>query len=344
MSGMIRAYDFFGGCGGASCGFKAAGMDIAFSLDNDTAAIETFRANFPDAHHELTDIRKFDPEVLRLILKKDSGHPVLFSGCAPCQPFSKQVTRRSTEEKDRRVFLLITFSNLIRGFRPDVVFAENVPGVRGSIWEYFVSSLKESGYQVDYRLIKMKEYGIPQIRQRLVLVGSLHGRICLPEKPSEQGDSTVRDWIEGLPPIRAGETHPTIPNHRAARLSPLNLERIRATPEGGGNRDWPQRLELACHAGLSGYSDSWGRLSWDKPAPTLTTRCVSYSNGRYGHPEQDRAISVREAACLQTFPRDFVFRGSLADMARQIGNAVPVRFAELVGQCLAKHLGVTTRH
>ena len=148
----------------------------------------------------------------------------------------------------------------------------------------------------------------------------------------------MRDWIGDLPKIAAGETHPTIPDHRAAGLSAQNLKRIRATREGGGNRDWPDELRLKCHEDATGYSDVYGRMSWDRPASGLTTRCISYSNGRFGHPEQDRAISVREAACLQTFPMDFQFAGSLSSMARQIGNAVPVRLAKAVGRHVAKHL------
>ncbi|MDE0036380.1 MAG: DNA cytosine methyltransferase, partial [Gammaproteobacteria bacterium] len=149
---------------------------------------------------------------------------------------------------------------------------------------------------------------------------------------------TVRNWIEHLPPIGSGEEHPTVSNHRAAGLSALNVKRIEATPEGGGHRDWPDELKLACHKDFSGYTDIYGRMSWDAPASGLTTRCISYSNGRFGHPEQDRAISVREAACLQTFPDEFAFEGALNSMARQIGNAVPVRLAEVVGKQFVSHL------
>ena len=127
-------------------------------------------------------------------------------------------------------------------------------------------------------------------------------------------------------------------NHKAAKLSERNLDRIRATPEGGGERDWPEYLKLECHKGFTGYSDVYGRMAWDSPASGLTTRCISYSNGRFGHPEQDRAISIREAACLQTFPEDFMFNGSMVSMARQIGNAVPVRLAKLIGQHFIEHL------
>ena len=174
-------------------------------------------------------------------------------------------------------------------------------------------------------------------------MGSLHGPIRLPEEThgpgtSNQSYETVRDWISHLPAIGAGEEHPEVVNHRAARLSALNLERVQATPEGGGRGDWPDALRLDCHKGFDGYSDVYGRMSWDSPASGLTTRCISYSNGRFGHPEQNRAISIREAACLQTFPEDFVFKGSMNSMARQIGNAVPVRLAKVFGRRFIEHL------
>ena len=124
---------------------------------------------------------------------------------------------------------------------------------------------------------------------------------------------TVRESIGHLPAIQAGETHNEVPNHRAARLSARNLARIKVTREGGNNRDWPKLLGLGleCHKGIKGYTDVYGRMSWDAPAAALTTRCTSYSNGRFGHPEQNRAISVREAACLQTFPMEFIFKGGM---------------------------------
>jgi DNA (cytosine-5)-methyltransferase 1 len=149
----------------------------------------------------------------------------------------------------------------------------------------------------------------------------------------------VREWISGFPPIAAGETYAEIPNHRAARLSELNLERIRATPPGGGRFDWPEELMLTCHLGeYNGHTDVYGRMHWDRPASGLTTRCISLSNGRFGHPEQDRAISVREAASIQTFADDFVFFGSLNSMARQVGNAVPVLVAEVFGRYFLTHI------
>jgi len=336
----VRVYDFFAGCGGASCGFRASGMEIVFALDHDADAKASFEANFSDVHFEFVDIRELEIETVRLRMEADRPNPVLFSGCAPCQPFTRQNTIRLEPDQDDRVPLLAYFARLVEVCRPDLVFVENVPGLQkldadSQLFGSFLRQLDGAGYEVDYRPIKLAKYGIPQSRRRLVLMGSRHGTIRLPDETHGRGTpdgryTTVRDWISHLPPLRAGESHKKVANHRAANLSPRNLERIMATPEGGGNRDWPEHLQLRCHKGFSGYSDVYGRMSWDTPASGLTTRCTSYSNGRFGHPEQDRAISVREAACLQTFPEDFVFQGSMASMSRQIGNAVPVRLAELV--------------
>ena len=344
----VRVYDFFAGCGGASCGFRAAGMKISFALDHDECARASFEANFSDVHFELADIRMADVETIRRRVEAEGSAPVLFSGCAPCQPFTRQKTKRPRPDQDERVPLLARFAVLVERCRPDLVFVENVPGLQkldsdSQPFGGFLKRLGAAGYQVDYRPISLSRYGIPQSRRRLVLVGSRHGAIRLPDDthgpgtPKEQY-ATVRDSIDHLPPIRAGEAHHEVRNHRAADLSALNLERIRATPEGGGNRHWPEHLRLECHKGFSGYSDVYGRMRWDAPATGLTTRCTSYSNGRFGHPEQDRAISVREAACLQTFPENFVFEGSMVSMARQIGNAVPVRLAKLIGRQFIKHL------
>ena len=344
----VRVYDFFAGCGGASCGFRSAGMEIAFALDHDADARASFEANFCKVHFEFADIREVSVDAVRLRVEAERPNPVLFSGCAPCQPFTRQNTKRPELDQDERVPLLAHFARLVEGCRPDLVFVENVPGLQkldadSQPFGGFLSRLYASDYKVDYRPVRLARYGIPQSRRRLVLVGSRHGTIHLPDEthgpdmPKERY-ATVRDWISHLPPIRAGEAHEEVPNHRAANLSARNLERLKATPEGGGNRDWPKHLSLECHKGFSGYSDVYGRMSWDAPASGLTTRCTSYSNGRFGHPEQDRAISVREAACLQTFPEEFVFEGSMASMARQIGNAVPVRLAKLIGQQLLEHL------
>ena len=178
------------------------------------------------------------------------------------------------------------------------------------------------------------------------MLASRHGKIRLAKpthgvKPGQKRIVTVRDAIAKLPAIEAGEVHKAVDEHWAASLSDTNLARIRATPEGGDRRDWTQDLKLPCHEDYFGHTDVYGRLSWDKPAPALTTRCISYSNGRYGHPEQDRAISLREAATLQSFPKSFKFIGLQNSKAKQIGNAVPVKLAEAFGKHIIEHFKST---
>ena len=208
----------------------------------------------------------------------------------------------------------------------------------------FTQKLEGLDYKTSHGVVRSQDYGVPQRRTRLVLLASRLGPIGFPPKTHGPGTArptyaTVADWIGKLPAIAAGETHPRVPNHRAAGLSPLNLRRIRATPAGGGWQDLPDDLlPQSRKSGFSGFTDVYGRLRWDSPAPALTTRCISYSNGRFGHPQQDRAISVREAACLQTFPTDFVFTGSLNSQARQVGNAVPAILAQQFGEFVISHV------
>ena len=352
-SPTVKVFDFFSGCGGASRGFQDAGMDVIFGLDWDLDAARTFRQNFPAAVFEERDIRDVREETVYELASDQKPHALLFCGCAPCQPFTKQNTIRPEPAQDDRVPLLLEFLRFIRKCTPDFVFVENVPGIQNVCPDSeplgsFLKGLKECGYSYSdptRASIPLKRYGVPQGRQRFLLLAGLHGPVELPSATHGPGTghpeySTVRDWIGDFPKIRAGETHPEIADHRAAGLSPLNLERIQATPEGGGERDWPRHLRLKCHQGRAGYTDVYGRMSWDKPASGLTTRCISYSNGRFGHPDigQHRAISVREAACLQTFPMDFAFSGNLNSKARQIGNAVPVRLTSLVGRHVLSHL------
>jgi len=334
----IRVFDFFSGCGGASCGLRAAGMEIAFALDSDAAAGATFEANFPEADFLVGDIRQATVAEIQCRVDAGGTGPTLFVGCPPCQPFSELKTRRRTPGEDGRVSLLDDFTRLVAGCRPDFVLTENVPGMRtGRPFLDLLRQLDEIGYGVDFRTLEVADYGVPQFRRRLVLAASRRGPIRLPAPTHWFGPAggrwvTVRQAIGGLPPIGAGEVHPSVPDHRARRLSALNLERIRVTAAGGGNRDWPDRLRLRCHRGRDGYGNVYGRMAWDRPGPTLTTQCTNYGCGKFGHPQQDRPISVREAARLQTFPDEFVFRGSMESVSRQVGNAVPPRLAELVGR------------
>lgn len=344
----IKVFDFFSGCGGASAGLREAGLEIALGLDNDVEAARTFGANFAEAEFVCADIEAVPEESFDEIVGLWEDHPLLFNACAPCQLFSRQ-RRGDAARDDRRLGLLNDVLRFVGRHRPELVLAENVPGLRdGSvgrgIFLQFTRALTELGYHTDHSVVRSQDYGVPQRRARLMLLASRLGPVEPPVRTHGPGTeqpsyATVADWIRDLPEISAGESHSLVPNHRAARLSPLNLQRIRATPPGGGWRNLPPHLlPDSRKSGFTGFTDVYGRLRWDSPAPALTTRCISYSNGRFGHPEQDRAISVREAACLQTFPLDFVFVGNLNSQARQVGNAVPALLAQQFGEHIARHL------
>lgn len=336
----IRVFDFFSGCGGTSAGLQAAGMDVVLGVDIDPDAGATFRWNFPRAHFLQADLTRLRPNRIKKLVDEHRDGPILFCGCAPCQPFSKQSPRRENV-KDKRIPLLSHFGRFVRYFQPEFVLVENVPGLQGISWDpgplpAFLKLLRKLNYRFAAETLDCRDYGVPQKRRRFVLLGSKLGNIELPVRTHGSGRgrlqfSTVGEWISDLPAIEAGEDCLLVPNHRAARLSPLNLRRIKATPSGGSRLDWPEYLTLACHSGHSGHTDVYGRLRMDQPASALTTRCISLSNGRFGHPVQNRALSVREAASLQTFSREFRFFGNLNSMARQIGNAVPTSLAK----CLA---------
>jgi DNA (cytosine-5)-methyltransferase 1 len=343
----IQVFDFFSGCGGTSRGFADAGMDIAFALDNDKDAIKTFSFNFPNTVHWNSDIRTVSPSDIpsHLFTVND---PVLFCGCAPCQPFSRQ--NRNKFDKDPRKDLLSEFGRFVSSFLPDYIVLENVPGLqkvdtRDGQFALFMELLDSLNYHCSWGILPALWFGVPQKRERLVLLAARHADIQLPQPSNGPGRanenfSTVREWIWDLPPIAAGEKHPNDPDHEAANLSEINSRRIAATPEGGGRQDWPEELWLDCHKQHNGHTDVYGRLSWDKPASGLTTRCISLSNGRFGHPEQNRAISLREAACLQTFPKNYRFSGSLRSKARQVGNAVAPLMAQRIGEHINAHAGI----
>lgn len=334
----IEVVDFFSGCGGTSCGFRNAGMKILAGIDIDSDAASTYRFNFPEAQFLNTDIRKLSPNILHEIISNRKG-PLLFAGCAPCQPFSR--ANKNCIESDSRRNLLNEFARFVAYWLPEYVFVENVPGMqkltKDSPLMSFQALLTKLNYKFETAVVPASWYGVPQTRERLVLIASRFTSVGIP--PATHGPegifrnfSTVKEWIGDLPPLAAGEVHSADPDHAAAALSEINIKRIRSTPEGGGRDSWPEFLLLDCHKRHKGHTDVYGRLAWNKQAAGLTTRCISYSNGRFGHPDQDRAISIREAARLQTFPVNYRFYGSLGSRARQIGNAVPPLMAEAVGR------------
>ena len=341
----VLVYDFFSGCGGTSAGLKRAGMRPVLALDFDSEAAKTYQLNFPDAKFICDDVRSIQTTDLEPFFERERKTPVLISACAPCQPFSRQ--NRQKKDDDSRITLLSELHRFVVRFRPELLLIENVPGLEAGEagdkrpFLELVTLLDELGYHHDCGVLRALDYGVPQNRRRLFLIASAFGPVSLPAPThgtDENPHPTVRDAISHFPPIAAGEKHREVKNHQACALSEKNMERIRATPEGAGRLGWDESLKLACHQEVKGYSDVYGRMWWDRPAPAMTTRCNSLSNGRFGHPTQDRAISIREAAALQTFDDEFEFAGSLNGMARQIGNAVPVELAHVVGRSLLEHL------
>jgi DNA (cytosine-5)-methyltransferase 1 len=331
------AVDFFCGGGGLTRGLLDANVNVILGIDSDESCQETYEKNNSPARFLCKDIRKLKPRELRPFLKGINKDELLFAACAPCQPFTKQ--RREFSNHHLKS-LLGQVQKFVRTFKPAHILVENVPGilkVKGfSAFRRFEKELTTRGYKVSINILDAKHYGVPQTRRRLILIASRLFQPTPPEPthgPKLRDFVTVKDAIRKYPPIKAGESHLNIPNHRAASISKTNFRRLRNTPSDGGNRfAWPAELRLECHKKYLGHTDVYGRLPWGKPAPALTCKCWSISNGRYGHPEQNRAISLREAAALQSFDDDYVFYGSsITRIAMQIGNAVAVKMAKASG-------------
>jgi DNA (cytosine-5)-methyltransferase 1 len=332
----IVAIDLFCGAGGVTCGLRKSGIRVALGIDNREDCRLTYALNNPPARFFREDIRNISGRMLLSqvpdLCAKDY---LLLAACAPCQPFS-QHSRNGHNRSQRTVLCCV--EELVRELSPDFLFLENVPGIQRvggfSAFRRLLCTLDALRYTVKFQTVDATDYGVPQTRRRLVLLASLYGAVEWPARthgntPALKPYVTVREAISKFPPLKAGESHPTQPNHVAAQLSPHNLGRIRLTRADGGSRsEWPPEIRLECHKVHDGHPDVYGRLRWDAPAPTLTTKCTSLSNGRYGHPEQDRAISVREAAALQGFENDYIFYGTIQQVTRQVGNAVPPLLAE----------------
>lgn len=342
----ICAVDLFCGAGGLTHGLLQAGIKVSAGIDIDEQARHAFVKNNAGAAFLCWDVsRKNYPSIAKLF---DKDKIKLLAGCAPCQPFSRLTNGIQEHEAWD---LLDNFGRFVEGILPELVTMENVPelAARGrKVFDRFVRALERHGYKVDWKLVRCVEYGIPQARQRLVLLASRLGPIAVPEggyrDPSQW--ETVRETIGNLPPLESGEEDPTDPLHVASQLSAINLKRIRATPhDGGTRRDWPDDLVLDCHRKESGqsYGSIYGRMWWDQPSPTMTTLCNGIGNGRFGHPEQDRAITLREAALFQSFPRSYEFwprdqKLNRKAVGRMIGNAVPPRLATALGEALLAHV------
>ena len=334
----MKAVDFFCGGGGLTRGLLDAGIQVVAGFDIDEECTQSYERNNHASSFHAKHVKDIDLHTLRSASRLRKFDETLFVGCAPCQPFSQH---RKNSPRNQNATLLGEFGRIVESALPRAILIENVPGmarvVGFSTFRRFVRTLVNNKYSVAHGVLDAKDFGVPQTRRRLVLIAVAKSDSSLPGPTYGRGSRpprTVRQAIEHFPAVDAGKQHDSIPNHVAASVSDLNLERLRNTPhDGGDRRSWPKKLRLTCHgAGYEGHTDVYGRMAWDSPAPTLTARCHSISNGRYGHPEQNRAITLREAAAIQSFPDQYEFFGSNKHIAQQIGNAVPVRFAERLGR------------
>ena len=341
-----RVVDVFCGVGGLTHGFILESFDVVLGIDSDPSCRFPFEHNnnvqFKNAKvEELTDSDKAG------LFPEGTDFRILI-GCAPCQPFSNYMTGKSSRADNWQ--LVNDFAALIEELEPEVVSMENVPSLRGfqngRIFKDFVAKLEALDYSVWSNNVYCPDYGIPQQRSRLVLLASKLGPIeLMPPTHSQDTYASVRDAIGTLEYLTAGECSNSDPLHRARGLSDLNLERIRQSKPGGTWQDWDEGLVAGCHQRASGqsYKSVYGRMRWDEPSPTITTQCYAFGSGRFGHPEQDRAISLREAALLQTFPMDYQFAGpnepvTFNGVGRHIGNAVPVQLARVIARSIEHHL------
>jgi len=337
----LTSIDLFAGAGGLSTGLRAANFDVLGAVEIDPTAAATYRLNHPKAAVITADIRTLTGPKILNTLNLVRGELDLLSGCPPCQGFSELRTRRRTSpSRDERNDLLFEVLRLTRSMRPRALIVENVPGLaRDERLARFSTGLSACGYNSDFAIVDARGFGVPQRRKRLVFIAIRADTI--PDdwsRPTHTAHCTVRDAIGSLPAAgNSGDILHDLPENRSSQV----MARIRATPKDGGSRkDLPERMACPCHRKSDGYSDVYGRMSWDQVSPTITSGCSNPSRGRFLHPHEDRAITLREAALLQTFPPEYRFSLSRGKehAARQIGNAFPPRLIEPIARRLHRKL------
>ena len=342
---LAEAVDLFCGAGGLSYGMQRAGIRINAGIDVDPTCEHPFASNLAAQFLE-RNIAALSPDFIGSLFTGEGTKVV--AGCVPCQPFSSYSRGRRSHVLEWQ--LLSKFGAIVSEIKPEIVTMENVPRLRSrQLFREFLQVLDDE-YSVSHTIVRCADYGVPQTRHRLVLLASRLGEIRL-IPPTHDGSpyATTGDAIRQLDPIDAGETSGADPLHRSSGLSELNLKRIRQSTPGGTWHDWDKDLRADCHIRDTGrtFPSVYGRMQWDKPAPTITTQFHGYGNGRFGHPDQDRALSLREGALLQTFPPEYSFvpdgaRVRIGHVARLIGNAVPVKLGEAIGTSIIAHLSEDT--
>ena len=346
-----KVIDLFAGSGGSALGFSQAGFTIAVAVDIDGPASKTFSLNFPEATVLNTDIREIGGKDLLKAANEENNEKIVLIACPPCQGFSS-ARRKSEASSDPRNNLILEFVRIVSEIMPIAFVMENVPGLAKGIgkelFDVTLTKLRELGYQTVHNVVDCADYGVPQRRKRLVLMGTKNPqlRLTFPKVTNQNPDlkgaylpswKTVKDTIDDLNEVAAGEKDNNDIMHVSANLSETNIERLNVTPHDGGDRtSWPDALILQCHRNKNGFRDVYGRMHWNRPSPTITGGCAMISKGRFGHPEQNRAITLREAARLQTFPDTFRFIGNFGQIAKQLGNAVPPLLAKRIADSLVK--------
>jgi len=342
---VIHAVDLFCGAGGLTYGLKQAEISVLAGVDVDPACKYPYEENNA-APFCLRDVAKLTGETLNALFPE--GAIRLLAGCAPCQPFSNYSNGRKAHLSSKWG-LLAEFGRLVDELKPELVTMENVPQIaRHAPFQDFLKILADNQYNVSWDVVDCAHFGVPQRRRRLVLLASRLGVVRMPRAthsdPSEW--VSVKKAIGDLRKIDAGVRANSKDHlHISPQLSDTNMKRIRKSKPGGTWNEWPEALRAECHQKESGqtYKSVYGRMLWDQPSPTMTTLCFGFGNGRFGHPEQDRAISLREAAILQSFPRRYKFcpKGKTPEfrsVGRMIGNAVPPGLGKAIGRALANHV------
>lgn len=333
--------DLFCGVGGLTCGLKQAGLDVVAGFDLDAKCEYPYTQN----NHSLFINKNIEEVTGKEIKKLLRGYDVkVLAGCAPCQPFSSHQKDKKDRTKHKDWKLLYQFSRLVAESKPHIVSMENVPELeKEKVFKDFVKTLEELNYNVVYKIVNAADYGVPQRRKRLLLLASRIKKIGF-IAPTHTVPKTVREAIGNLPAIGAGDKNDVDRLHITSSLSPTNLKRIQHSKPGGTWHDWPEELVLDCHKKKEGqtYTSVYGRMKWDDVAPTITTQFTGYGTGRFGHPNQDRALTLREGAILQSFPSNYSFINPeeeviIKDISRQIGNAVPPKLGEVIGLSIIKH-------
>lgn len=344
ITDMCGVIDLFCGIGGLTHGFIRESFNVLAGYDIDESCKYAYEIN-NNSKFITKDVCEINKEELNKLYSKSKIK--ILVGCAPCQPFSSYNFKN---EDKKKWFLIHEFARLIEEVKPDIVSMENVPQLlnfkKANVFEDFISILEKNKYNVSSKIIDCPKYGLPQKRKRLVLLASKLSQITIIEETHDINSYvTVKDKISNLEPLNHGEESKTDPLHRASRLTPINLKRIRQSVPGGSWRDWDESLLLKCHLKESGksYVSVYGRMLWNEPSPTITTQCFGLGNGRFGHPEQDRAITLREAALLQTFPQNYKFINpniafSTRTLGTHIGNAVPVELGQVIARSIKIHL------